>query len=318
MTRVVEGAAANAAAPQKRHVERWRRREQLIGLVFLVPASLYLLALCLYPIIYNFVMSVERITISSFVSGNSPFIGLGNLERLFNDPAFGTAVWNTFVFTSGSLFFQFTIGLAIAIFFQRKFPLNRVLRALILVPWLTPVLVSGVVWVHLLDMDYGPVNFVLRTLHLTSQPIAWLMDPHLAIVSVLIANIWLGIPFDMIILHAGLEAIPRDLYEAAAIDGASPWQLFRWITWPLLLPVSTVALLLGLIYTLKAFDIIMAITRGGPANMSQTFSTLAYTSFETFDFGSAAATGNVLLVVVVLFGLLYLRNVAHEVSEVER
>jgi multiple sugar transport system permease protein len=319
MTRVVQGVATSAAAPLLPREGRWRRRELLIGFVFLVPAILYLLAFSLYPIIYNLLMSVKLMTFKSFVTGNTPFIGLGNFERLVANPDFGTALRNTVVFTTGSLFFQFTIGLAIAIFFQRKFPLSGFLRALILMPWLTPVLASGAVWVQLFDMDYGVVNFVLRTLHLTSQPIPWLTSAQLAFVSVLIANIWLGIPFNMVILYGGLEAIPRDLYESAAIDGAGPWQLFRSITWPLLRPVSTVVLLLGLIYTLKVFDLIMAITQGGPANTSQTLNTLAYSlSFITFDFGLGAAAGDILLVVVVFFGLLYLWYIYHEASEVGR
>jgi multiple sugar transport system permease protein len=252
-------------------------------------------------------MSFTRYTAKSFVTGEAPFIGLGNFERLFEHPDFSTAVWNTVVFTLASLFFQFTFGLAIALFFQRKFPLSGILRALILMPWLAPILVSGAVWVRLLDMDYGVINFVLRTLGVISQPAAWLTDPHLALISVLIANIWIGIPFNMVILHGGLQAIPKTLYEAAAIDGAGPWQKFRYISWPLLMPVSTVVLLLGLIYTLKVFDVIMSITRGGPANVSQTLNTWAYSlSFSILDFGLGAAAGDILMVVVLIFGLLYL------------
>jgi multiple sugar transport system permease protein len=185
------------------------------------------------------------------------------------------------------------------------------------VPWLAPVIVSGAVWQRLFDMDYGVVNFALRTLGVTTQPIAWLTDPHLALISVLIANIWIGIPFNMVILYGGLQDIPEPLYEAAAIDGASPWQRFRYISLPLLRPVSTVVLLLGLVYTLKVFDVIMSITRGGPANASHTLNTWAYSlSFNTLDFGLGAAAGDILLVVVLIFGLLYLRYARRELQEV--
>jgi multiple sugar transport system permease protein len=308
MADVCEGAAADAAAPVIRRGLSWQRRERLTGLLFLAPATLYLVVFYVYPIFLNFYMSATRYTAKSFVTGEAPFTGLDNLTRLVNNPDFSTAVRNTVIFTLGSLFFQFTLGLAIALFFQRKFPLSDVLRALILLPWLAPILVSGSVWVRLFDMDYGVVNFVLRTLGVTSQPMAWLTDPHLAPISVLIANIWIGIPFNMVILYGGLQAIPGTLYEAAAIDGAGPWQRFRYISWPLLRPVSTVVLLLGLVYTLKVFDLIMSITRGGPANMSQTLNTYAYSlSFRLLDFGLGAAAGDILMVVVLILSLLYLR-----------
>ena len=142
---------------------------------------------------------------------------------------------------------------------------------------------------------------------------AWLIDPHLAPISVLIANIWIGIPFNMVILYGGLQDISITLYEAAMIDGANAWQKFRYVTWPLLRPVSTVVLLLGLIYTLKAFDVIMSITRGGPANVSQTLNTWAYSlSFTSLDFGLGAAAGDILMLVVLVFGLVYLRYAARE------
>jgi multiple sugar transport system permease protein len=315
-TNKVDGAAAKVAAPSL-NLRRWKmsplRREKLTGLLFLTPAVVYFIAFYVYPIIYNITMSLERYTAKSFVTGEAPFIGFGNFKRLINNPDFGSSVWNTVLFTVGSLFFQFTLGLAIALFFQKKFPFSGILRALILMPWLAPVLVSGAVWVRLLDMDYGVVNFVIRTLGLTSQHIAWLTDPHLALISVLIANIWIGIPFNMVILYGGLQDLPAMLYEAAEIDGAGPVQKFRYITWPLLRPVSTVVLLLGCVGTLKVFDVIMSITRGGPANVSQTLNTWAYSlSFSTLDFGLGAAAGDILMVVVLILGLFYLRYTSRQ------
>jgi multiple sugar transport system permease protein len=317
MAHVVEGAAVKAAAPTLPQVRSWQRRDRLIGLLFLVPAVVYIVVFYVYPILYNILMSFERYTAKSFVTGEAPFIGLGNFRRLVSNPDFTTAVWNTVLFTLGSLFFQFTIGLAIAVFFQRKFPLSGFLRALMLMPWLAPVLVSGAVWVRLFDMDYGTINFVIRSLDVTSQHIAWLTDPHLALISVLIANIWIGIPFNMVILYGGLQDIPGTLYDAAAIDGAGPWEQFSYISWPLLRPVATVVLLLGLVYTVKVFDVIMSITRGGPANVSQTLNTWAYSlSFSILDFGLGAAAGDILMVVVFVFGLLYLRYAYREIREV--
>ncbi len=310
---VGDGAAAIAAAPSVHKTASWKRRNELAGYLFMLPAAIFVLVFYLYPILNNVVMSFQRYTAKSFVTGEAPFIGLGNFDRLVSNPDFKVAVTNTVVFTVGSLFFQFTIGLAIAVFFNQKFPLNGFLRSLFLLPWLAPILVSGAVWVRLLDMDYGVINYLLRSAHLISTPLAWLTSPQLAPYSVLIANIWIGIPFNMVILYGGLQDIPHTLYEAGTIDGANSWQRFRYISWPLLRPVSTVVLLLGLIYTLKVFDVIMAITRGGPANVSQTLNTWAYNlSFINLDFGLGAAAGDILMVVVLIFGLMYLRYASRE------
>jgi multiple sugar transport system permease protein len=318
MTRVVEAGAAKTAPPasqQHRRLPRLRS-EQIVGLLFLLPALVYVTAFYAYPIVFNVVMSLEHYTLKTFVTGEAPFVGLDNFDHLVNHPEFWPAVTNTVWFVAGSLFFQFTLGLAIAIFYQHKFPLNGILRALILIPWLAPVLVSGAIWVRLLDQDYGVVNFAIHSLGYSGQ-ISWLTDPHLSLISVLIANIWIGIPFNMVILYGGLQAIPRILYEAASIDGANAWQRFRYITWPLLRPVSTVVLLLGLVYTLKVFDVIMSITRGGPADTSQILNTWAYSLAFTngFNFGLGAAAGDILLVIVLGFGLLYLRYAYRELRD---
>ena len=318
MTRVVEAGAAKTAAPasqQHRRLPRLRS-EQIVGLLFLLPALVYVTAFYAYPIVFNVVMSLEHYTLKTFVTGEAPFVGLDNFDHLVNHPEFWPAVTNTVWFVAGSLFFQFTLGLSIAIFYQHKFPLNGILRALILIPWLAPVLVSGAIWVRLLDQDYGVVNFAIHSLGYSGQ-ISWLTDPNLSLISVLIANIWIGIPFNMVILYGGLQAIPRVLYEAASIDGANAWQRFRYITWPLLRPVSTVVLLLGLVYTLKVFDVIMSITRGGPADTSQILNTWAYSLAFTngFNFGLGAAAGDILLVIVLGFGLLYLRYAYRELRD---
>jgi multiple sugar transport system permease protein len=310
---IVGGGVATAAPSTFSIVPGWKQRHQLIGMLFLLPAMIYVAVFYIYPILLNVTMSLQRYTARSFVTGEAPFVGLGNFNRLFSNPDFTVALQNTLLFTLGSLLFQFTIGLALAVFFNQKFPLSGLLRSLFLLPWLAPILVSGAIWVRLFDLDYGVINYVLRSLGIIEEPLAWLIDPRLAPVSVLIANIWIGIPFNMVILYGGLQDIPNTLYEAAMIDGASAWQKFRYVSWPLLRPVSAVVLLLGLIYTLKVFDVIMSITRGGPANVSHTLNTWAYSlSFTSLDFGLGAAAGDILMVVVLVFGLFYLRYAARE------
>jgi len=311
------GAVSGAAPTLTGH--RWwatARDQRTHLLAFLAPAIAYCLIFYAYPVIYNLTMSVEQYTARSFVTGEAPFVGLQNFQRLLSFSDFRTAAVNTVVFTAVSIVFQFTIGLGLALFFQRQFPLSNLLRGLLLLPWLLPVIVSGAIWVRLFDLDYGVVNFVVRSVGLSSTPIPWLASAQWALVSVLIANIWIGIPFNMVILHGGLGAIPRGLYEAASIDGAGPIQRFRYLTWPLLRPVTNVVLVLGVVYTLKVFDVIMTITRGGPGNASQTLNTWGYQlSFTRLDFGLGAAAGDILMVVSTLFGLLYLRATRRQMRE---
>jgi multiple sugar transport system permease protein len=160
----------------------------------------------------------------------------------------------------------------------------------------------------MLNSESGIINYVL---HVTGiAPVNWLTSPHWALASVTIANIWIGIPFNLVILYSGLQAIPGDIHEAAALDGAGRWQTFWRVTFPLLRPVSAIALLLGLIYTLKVFDIIWIMTRGGPVNASTTFATWSYQlGFGNLlpEFGPAAAVGNLLIVMALIAGLFYLR-----------
>jgi multiple sugar transport system permease protein len=204
--------------------------------------------------------------------------------------------------------FQYAAGLALAVFFNRHFRLAATLRALFLIPWLLPLIVSASTWSWMLNSESGVVNHALHLLGMA--PVDWLTSPHWALTSVIIANVWIGIPFNLVILHSGLQNIPTELYEAAALDGASGWQQFRRITFPLLRPVSAITVLLGLIYTLKVFDLIWIMTKGGPGDSSATLATWSYQlGFGTLlpHFGPGAAVGNILILIALVFGLLYIR-----------
>ncbi|MFI5836616.1 carbohydrate ABC transporter permease [Micromonospora sp. NPDC051300] len=275
---------------------------------FLAPVTLYLLACYAYPLYRNVELSLRRYTVRSFVSGGAPFAGLDNYREVVTHPTFGPALWHTAVFTAVSLLCQFTLGLALAVFFHRHFPLSRTLRALFLVPWLLPLIVSASTWSWLLNSEAGVVDAALGAVGV--DPVNWLTSPRLSLVSVIIANIWIGVPFNLVVLHSGLQAIPPDVYEAAALDGAGGAQRFWRITFPLLRPVSAITLLLGLIYTLKVFDLIWVMTRGGPADSSTTFATWSYRlGFGSLlpEFGPGAAVGNLLIAVALIGGLAYAR-----------
>ncbi len=290
-------------------------RRQVTAWAFLAPITVYLLACYAYPLYRNVDLSLRNYTVRSFVQGGAQFSGLANYRAVVHDPTFGTALTNTLVFTAASLLFQFAIGLALAVFFHTGFRLSITLRALFLVPWLLPLIVSASTWSWMLNSDSGIVNAGLAVVGL--GPVNWLTSPQWSLVSVTLANIWIGIPFNLVVLYSGLQGIPAELHEAAAIDGANAWQRFWRVTFPLLRPVSAITLLLGIVYTLKVFDIIWIMTKGGPGDTSTTFATWSYRrSFGSLlpQFGPGAAISNLLIVMALVAGLLYIRLQARQES----
>lgn len=292
-----------------------RRSDQLAAWGFLAPVTVYLAVFYAYPLYRNLDLSLRDYGVASFVHGGAPFTGVKNYQTVVHDPTFGPALVHTVVFTGVSLAAQYSIGLALAVFFSRNFRLSVTLRALFLVPWLLPLIVSASTWSWMLNTESGVVNAGLHWFGV--GPVDWLTSPAWSLASVTIANIWIGVPFNLVVLYSGLQAIPASLHEAAALDGAGSWQRFWRVTFPLLRPVSAVTLLLGLVYTLKVFDIIWIMTRGGPADSSTTFATWSYRlGFGTLlpSFGPGAAVGNLLVVVALIFGLVYVRTQRRRLS----
>jgi multiple sugar transport system permease protein len=301
---VTKVSGSGSLPPQRRQ----RRRSRLTALAFVAPLIAYLAAFYLYPLYRNLDLSLRDYTVRSFVAGDAPFSGWDNFQKVLDDPTFGPALRHTMVFTFVSIAFQYVIGLALAVFFNRHFRLAPTLRALFLIPWLLPLIVSASTWSWMFNSESGVVNYFLHFFGV--DPVGWLTSPDWALTSVIVANIWIGIPFNLVILYSGLQNIPAELYEAAALDGASAWQVFRRITFPLLRPVSAITLLLGLVYTLKVFDLIWIMTKGGPGDASSTLATWSYQlGFGTLlpKFGPGAAVGNLLILIALVFGLLYVR-----------
>nr|WP_240630288.1 sugar ABC transporter permease [Specibacter cremeus] len=284
--------------------------------MFLVPALAFIVLFFGYPVVKNMIMGFQDYSTKTFFTGEAPWVGFSNYVAVISSSLFSTAVINTALFTIGSIIGQFVIGLALAVYFRRRFPLNNLLRSLLLLPWLLPLIASSAVWKWILDQDSGVLNQTLLFFHVINTPIPWLSSPDMALVAVIIVNIWLGIPFNVTILYGGLQGISEELYEAAALDGATKWKAFRHITWPMLRPVASVVLVLGVVYTLKALDIILGLTGGGPANATQTLTTLSYhESFVNFSFGTGAAISNILIVVSMVFTFIYLRVNRRPVDE---
>ncbi|MBF4572066.1 sugar ABC transporter permease [Herbiconiux sp. VKM Ac-1786] len=296
-------APAAGAAPRRR-----RLKGHWAGWAFAAPVVIYLLVFYAYPLVRNLELSFRDYTVRSFIDGTAPFAGFDNYIAVLSDATFAPALLNTTLFTLVSIVFQYSLGLALAVFFFRRFPLSGTLRALFLVPWLLPLLVSASTWSWMLNSDSGVVNSFLEAFGIGQ--VNWLTSPQFSLISVIVANIWIGIPFNLVILYSGLQSIPEEVYEAASIDGANGWQKFWRITFPLLRPVSAITVLLGLVYTLKVFDIIWIMTKGGPGSSSTTFAIWSYRlGFGSAlpDLSPAAAVGNLLIVIALVFGFIYIR-----------
>jgi multiple sugar transport system permease protein len=295
---------------------RSRLREKTIQWMFLAPAVLYVALFFGYPVLKNVMIGFQEYTTKTFFTGEAPWVGWANYATVVQSSLFSTTVTNTALFTVGSMIGQFTLGMLLALYFRRRFPLNNILRSLLLLPWLLPLIASTAVWKWILDQDSGVLNQTLQNLHLISEPIPWLTSPDLALLAVVGVNVWLGIPFNVSLLYSGLQDIPEELYEAGSLDGATGWNAFWHITWPSLRPVVSVVLVLGVVYTLKVLDIILGLTGGGPANSTQTLATNSYhRSFVEFDFGTGAAVSNILIAISLVFSVVYLRANRRPVDE---
>lgn len=284
---------------------RYRRAARL---VFLIPAGLYVLFAFVVPVIYNLILSFEVTTPATIASLFAPWAGLSNYKVTLLNSITQSALIRTLTFTVLSLLFQFLIGFGLALLFNLRFPLNKLARSLVIVPWLLPFLVTGFIFRFLFQLEAGAVNQVLVDLHLINQPIGYLLSPGWAYVTVLITNIWLGVPFFTVLLFSALQDVPPELKEAAMIDGAGPWQTLVRVTLPVIRPVIEVTFVLGFVFTVKVFDIVISLTQGGPANSTQLIATWAYNlSFQQFDYGAGAALNTVLLIIALLVAPIYIR-----------
>jgi multiple sugar transport system permease protein len=302
----VSTAVGHVAAPPRRAARR-RLRRAGAPYLYVVPALLFLLAVELYPIAYNLRNSLVALDVGTFLSGDAPWVGLDNYRSVIEDPAFKHAVGVSLIFTAACIALQFSIGLALALFFVKPFPGSTTLRALLVLGWLLPGVVTGNLFRWMFDGDSGVVMWLISAVGLGDH--AWLVDPSAALWAAIVTNVWVGIPFNMLLLLPALQAIPQGLYEAAEVDGASAWQRFRHITVPLLRPAALSVILLGVIYTFKVFDLVYVLTGGGPVDATTVLPIYIFDlSLEFFRFGEGAAASTLLLaaMLVVAAGYLWL------------
>lgn len=309
---------SKSAVMSDRKILRWHHlfRGERVGYLYILPSFLFLLTVLGFPIVYSVYMSFQNFNLETLVSRNMHFVGFENYLAIFQNPVFWIAVNHSFIFTTVSILFQFTIGFALALLFSRVFPLNGLLRGFLLSGWQIPSVVVGTIFLWMFNLDYGLINYVLVSLGIVNQGVAWLIEWPAPLIAVIITNIWLGIPFNVILLTAGITGLPEDVYEAATVDGATPIRKFFYITLPLLRPTIFAVLMLGLIYTLRVFDIIWIMTKGGPGTATEVLPTFAYRlSFVNFQFGQSSAVSVVMLIILFIVAILYVRNAASETME---
>ncbi len=320
MAVIAKSPAPSASAQQKRRERTQKLKLAGRAYLWLAPLILAMAVIVYYPLIRGLLFSftnADQTNIATQIGTISypatyQFIGLQNFIHIIGGwfvPGSDEqhVLLQTFVWIVANAVFHFLIGLGLALVLNRKMRFRAIYRTLIMVPWAMPQFVAAFAWLFLFNSQGGFIDTLLP--HLGLPPVPWLSDPAWALTSVIIVNVWLGIPFMTVTLLGGLQSIPAELYEASAIDGASGWQSFRYVTLPMLRPIAFLVTLIDVIWTFNVFAVIFLITRGGPFNRSQTLSTFAW--FQSFQgaqkFGLGGAYGMIILVILLAFTIFYSR-----------
>jgi multiple sugar transport system permease protein len=281
------------AAYRRRRVRT--RRSSLsrrFHLALLAPALILGLLVIGYPLYLIIDSSIREVNLPNIAALNSAPVTGANYTALGTDPTFRQSLWVSLLYTLGGTLPAFLIGLGTALLLNRRFPVRRLFRTLILLPWAVPAVVTSFLFLWILNASYGILNYLLERAHLISSYIPWLASLHWSIVGVIIPTVWKSYPFFTLLILAALQVIPADLYEAARVDGARHWTMFRRITWPGIRNAAFLALVLQLLWTFREFEIIYPITAGGPANSTQTLAIYLYNEvFQFFHMGYASALG---------------------------
>ena len=297
------GPSARAARSRQHSLLRQDRR---FGYLLAAPVVFVLLAITAYPLFYNVWNSIHHVNYLAPPLGG--FAGLSNYAKLFTDHQFVPALVHTIGFTVVSVTIETVVGLALAVALSKRFRGRGIVRAAIFIPWAVPTVVSAELWKTMFDPQQGFVNYILTQLHLPLATTTWLDSTWTAWAAILIADAWRNIPFMAIVLLAGLQVIPDDIYEAAKIDGASAWRTFWRLTLPLLKPALMVALIFRTLSSFLIFDVVYIMTNGGPGTSTQVLTNLNYQAFLVdFDFGYGGAIAVALMLMALLIAAVYVR-----------
>jgi multiple sugar transport system permease protein len=284
-----------------------RRRPDLFPHALLAPSMLALAAIIFYPIVQVIILSFQNGNLLKGGAQSRPFIGLANYATAVDLSEFWASLWVSFTYALIGVVLAYVIGLCFALMLSQPFWGRGVARALAIAPWAMPPVVTSIVWMWMYDPQFGVINYVLQQLHIIGGNIAWLNDSDRALPAVIIVTVWKHVPLAMMVLLAGLQSIPADLYEAARIDGAKPFDEFRHITMPGLKPVTAVIVLMLTLWIFKEFTYVYVLTGGGPGRATETIVLqVYYQAFKYLDFGVAAAIGVVVMLICLAFSAVYL------------
>jgi multiple sugar transport system permease protein len=302
---------ASAARTKARESIWWRNlleRDVTLGPLLLVPGVLILILFMAYP----FGLGIWLSLTDSMIGRAGKFIGLQNFIDLLSDGIFLQTAQNTFVYAFITIPFKLLFGLGLALVLNNNLPFRNVIRAFVLLPWIVPTALSSLGWFMLYDAVFSPFSWLLRNMGLINHNISFLGDATSAILSVCVANIWRGIPFFGISILAGLQAVPQELHEAAAIDGAGTWDRFKAVTLPVISGITLITTLFSIIWTFGDFQLIYVLTKGGPANATHIFGTYAYQiGLNATQIGQGAAIALYMFPILAIFAailLAYLRK----------
>lgn len=282
-------------------------RDRDFALWMVAPAAVVVALVVVWPFIYNIALSFSNMSLLHIHDWE--FIGPRQYEKVFSDSTFYTVLGKTMMWTIFNVFFHVTIGVALAVILHENVPGKRMFRTLLILPWAIPAVVTALTWRGMFHYEYGAVNLILTKVFAQS-PIQWLNDPIGTFAACVITNVWLGFPFMMVVALGGLQSIPKELYEAAMIDGASAWQRFKTITLPMLVPVLTPAIILGFVWTFNKVDIVWLVSNGGePADQTHILVSYVYrAAFNLYRYGYAAAGSMIIFLLLVLFSVTFMKR----------
>jgi len=315
---VTQKAGISGLAPAARRRGTGRELSpRKLALLMNAPSLLMLALVLAYPIYYAAHLSFHKVGIGQLRRGDFPFIGFDNYVRLFEDPLFTLALTNTFVFTAITVTAEIVLAIGFALLInQQGIWTSRVTRVLILLPYAIPPIANGLIWSFMYSFQFGFLNRILFSLGVIDEPINWAGDPDTALYAITVPYIWRTLPFAILLVHAALQGINRELYEAAAVDGASAWQRFWHVTLPLLRPIIVVILVLRTSFAFAVFEEVLAITQGGPGDATWVAAWYSYkVSFAPpFNIGMGAASAYVLALIVAMLAIVYVRFIYRRIT----
>jgi ABC-type sugar transport system permease subunit len=278
-----------------------------LGYLLILPSAVIIIVVLVYPILYSGYLSFFETFVGPGTLVLTP-VGLKNYIETIKNPQWWWAFGRTAYFVLYDILVGMSLGLGIALLLNKEFRLRGIARALVLFPYVLPSIVKALMWKWIYNSDYGFLNGLLFQLGLIKDYIPWLSSPTLAIHMVILANIWEGTPFAIIMYLAALQTIPKELYEASEVDGATPWQMFTKITFPLIKPMTFILIVIKTVATFKIFDLVYALTAGGPGGSTQVVGYLMYsTVFDSLQFGKGAAMSYILLAIILVLVFIYSR-----------